>query len=388
MAIPLSYNFKNLWARRLTTALTAIGVALVVFVFASVLMLAYGLKKVLVETGSDDNAIVLRRSSGAEMQSSIDRDQAGIIETQPEISIGEDGKSKVVKEVIILISLPKKSTGKLSNVTIRGAVPESVSIRPQIKLRAGRIWRKGLQEIIVGSAIAKNFKGIEIGSTLRFAVRDWTVAGIFDAGGSGFDSEVWGDADQMMAAFRRPIYSSITMRLRNVSDFDKLKKSLETDPRLTVEVKRERVYYAEQSEIMANFLRILGLVITVIFSLGAMIGAMVTMYGAVASRTTEIGTLRVLGFGRNSILTAFLFEAILLSTIGGLIGLLAASFMQLLTVSTMNWQTFSELAFSFTLTPDIVLQSMIFALVMGLLGGFLPAIRASRIDIIQALRSS
>jgi len=240
----------------------------------------------------------------------------------------------------------------------------------------------------VGSAIAKNFKGIEIGSTLRFAVRDWTVAGIFDAGGSGFDSEIWGDADQMMAAFRRPIYSSITMRLRNVSDFDKLKKSLETDPRLTVEVKRERVYYAEQSEIMANFLRILGLVITVIFSLGAMIGAMVTMYGAVASRTTEIGTLRVLGFGRNSILTAFLFEAILLSTIGGLIGLLAASFMQLLTVSTMNWQTFSELAFSFTLTPDIVLQSMIFALVMGLLGGFLPAIRASRIDIIQALRSS
>ncbi len=388
MATPVYYNLKNLTARKFTTILTSIAIALVVFVFADVLMLAYGLQKTLVDTGSDENAIVLRRSSGSEVQSSISRDQAGIVENQPEIAMEENGKALVSKEVIVLISLLKKNTGKLSNVTVRGSSPLSVSLRPQIKLKAGRIWHEGLQEIIVGSSIAKHFKGAIIGSTIRFAVRDWRVVGIFDAGGSGFDSEVWGDVNQIMAAFRRPVYYSITVRLKDTGYFEKIKSTLENDPRLTLEVKRERKYYSEQSEVMASFLKILGLAITIIFSLGAMIGAMVTMYGSVANRVTEIGTLRVLGFRRGNILIAFLMESIFISLIGGIIGLVAASFMQFITISTMNWQTFSELAFTFTLTPRIAIQSMIFALVMGIIGGFLPAVRASRIDIISALRST
>jgi len=263
----------------------------------------------------------------------------------------------------------------------------SVTMRPQIKIKEGRIWREGLQEIIVGSSIAKNFSEIRLGKTLRFALRDWKVVGIFDGGGSGFDSEVWGDVNQVMAAFRRPVYSSITVQLKDISFFEKIKTRLENDPRLTLEVKRERKYYAEQSEILASFLKILGLAITIIFSLGSMIGAMVTMYGSVANRVTEIGTLRVLGFRRGNILVAFLMESIFISAIGGFAGLVAASFMQLITISTMNFQTFSELAFSFTLTPSIAIESMVFAIVMGIIGGFLPAVRASRIDIIRALRS-
>jgi len=388
MAVLLSYSFKSLLARKITTIFTAIGIALVVFVFADVLMLAHGIRKTLVDTGSDENAIVIRRSSGSEINSSIDYKQAGIIETQPEIAMGQNGNSLVSKEVVTVIALRKKITGAATNVTIRGTTELSVLLRPQIKLRSGRLWRKGFQEVIIGSSVAKNFSGTEIGSILYFAGRDWKVTGIFDAGKSGFDSEIWGDVVQISAAFRRPVYSSITMKLRSPSDFEKLKKILESDPRLTVEVKRERVYYAEQSEIMANFLRIIGLAITFIFSLGAMLGAMITMYGAVATRTTEIGTLRALGFQRSSILLVFLTESLLLSFIGGVIGLVVASFMQFITVSTMNWQTFSELAFSFTLTPEIAIQSLIFAIIMGLIGGFLPAIRASRIDIIQALRST
>ena len=217
---------------------------------------------------------------------------------------------------------------------------------------------------------------------------DWRIVGIFDAGNTGFSSEIWGDADQLMQAFRRPVYSSIVFKLRDPSEFQELKNRLESDPRLTVEAKRETRYYAEQSEMMAKFLRILGLSITIIFSLGAIIGAMVTMYSSVANRTAEIGTLRALGFQRRSILVAFLVESLLLGFLGGVAGLFFASFMQLFTISTMNFQTFSELAFSFSITFEIIYRALVFSLVMGFVGGVLPAIRASRMNIVDALRSS
>ena len=240
---------------------------------------------------------------------------------------------------------------------------------------------------MAGLNIARRFKGGGIGEALRFGMRDWRIVGIFDAGATGFNSEIWGDVDQMMQAFRRPVYSSVIFRLRDAQAFDTVKSRLETDPRLTVEAKRETRYYRDQSEMMATFLSIMGLSLTVIFSLGAVIGAMITMYAAVSSRTGEIGTMRALGFQRRSILAAFLVEALLLGFIGGCVGLFFASFMQLFTVSTMNFQTFSELAFSFTLTLDIVYQAMGFSLIMGLWGGLLPAIRASRMKIVEALRA-
>lgn len=388
MGIPLSYSFRNLWTRRMTTVLTASGMALVVFVFSAMLMLAEGLKKTLVETGSSDNVVIIRKSSATEVQSGVGRYQSSIVETQPEIAIGEDGEPLLAKEMVVIISLPKRETGSEAYITTRGIGKSSIHLRPQVKLMEGRLPKPGSHEIIVGKSVAERFKGGGLGETLRFGMREWKVVGVFDAGNTGFSSEIWGDADQLMQTFRRNDYSSILLKMRNPSQFEDLKKRIESDPRLTLEAKRENRYYAEQSEMMATFLRILGTSLTIIFSLGAIIGAMITMYAAVSTRTAEIGTLRALGFKRLSILTAFLFEALLLGLIGGCAGLFFASFLRFLTVSTMNFQTFSELAFDFTLTFDIAWKALAFSLIMGFVGGVLPAVRAARMNIVESLRAT
>ena len=385
MRIPLMYSLRNLWTRRLTTVLTASGMALVVFVFSAILMLAEGLQKTLIDTGSYDNVVVIRKASVSEVQSGVERLQASIVETQPEVSIGSQGKPLVAKELVVLITLPKRGSDKPANVVIRGIAENSMVLRPQVKLVEGRMPRTGSSEIIAGQSIAKRFKGGGVGETLRFAMRDWTVVGVFEAGNTGFSSEIWGDVDQLMQAFRRPVYSSVIFKLSDSSEFEKVKKSIESDPRLTLEAKSETRYYKDQSEMMAKFLRILGISLTIIFSLGAVIGAMITMYAAVANRTSEIGTLRALGFQRMSILTAFLLESLFLGFSGGVAGLFFASFLQLYTVSTMNWQTFSELAFTFSLTVGIMYKALLFALIMGFVGGVFPAFRASRMNIVKAL---
>ncbi|HVY06002.1 MAG TPA: FtsX-like permease family protein [Burkholderiales bacterium] len=388
MIIPFSYAAKNVSARKLTTVLTAAGMALVVFVFATVLMLQEGLRKTLVDTGSADNIVVTRRSSGTEVQSAIDRAQAGIIENQPEIAYGPDGRARVSKETVVLITLRKRDTDKASNVIIRGVGAQGSELRPQVRIVDGRMFRPGSSEIIAGRSIAERFHGARVGEQLRFGMRDWMVVGTFDANGSGFDSEIWGDAEQLMQAFRRPVFSSMILKLADANGFAALKLRLESDPRLTVEAKRETVFYAEQSEVLANFIGYLGLTLSVIFSIGATIGAMITMYASVASRTAEIGTLRALGFRRSGILWVFLLESVLLGLVGGVTGLVLASFMQFLTISTMNWQSFAELAFSFTLNPSITAKALGFAMAMGLVGGFLPALRASKLNIIDALRAA
>jgi len=386
--IPLLYSLRNLWTRRLTTVLTASGMALVVFVFAAILMLAEGLRKTLIETGSYDNVVVTRKAAVSEVQSGVDRLQASIVETQPEVALGSEGQRLLSKELVVLITLPRRGSDKPANVVIRGIGGSSLKLRPQIKLIEGRMPRPGSSEIIAGQSIAKRFKGGGVGETLRFAMRDWTVVGVFDAGNTGFSSEIWGDADQLMQAFRRPVYSSVIFKLRDSSEFETVKSRLEHDPRLTLDALRETKYYEKQSEMMAKFLRILGISLTLIFSIGAIIGAMITMYAAVANRTNEIGTMRALGFQRVSILTSFLMESLFLAFIGGCIGLFFASFLQLFTVSTMNWQTFSELAFSFSLTLEIISIALLFALVMGFIGGVLPAFRAARMNIVDALWKS
>ena len=312
MTLPLSYIVRNLVARRLTTALTAGGMALVVYVFATVLMLAAGLEKTLVATGQDDNVVVIRRSSQTEVQSGIDRLQAGIVESLPEIAVGADGTRLVSKEPVVLINLPKRKTGKPANVVIRGVTPAGMALRPQVKLVEGRMFAPGTAEVIAGRSIADGFQGAGLGETLRFASRDWTVVGVFDAGRTGFDSEIWGDAEQMLQAFRRTGFSSIIFKLVDADQFEAVKTALESDPRLTVEAKREKRFYAEQSEALSKFISYLGTGISIIFSIGAVIGAAITMYASVASRTGEIGTLRALGFSRGAILVAFLGEALLL----------------------------------------------------------------------------
>lgn len=386
MAIPLSYSWRNLLTRRATTILTSGGMALVVFVFTATLMLAEGLRQTLVATGSPDNAVVLRKSSETEVQSSLEREHANVAATQPEVASDGEGRLLAAKELIVLISLNKKG-GAPSNVAIRGTNYASLPIRPQVRLADGRLPEPGSTEIMVGQSVVSKFAGVGIGQTLKFAQREWTVVGVFDAGSTGFASEIWGDAEQLMQAFRRQSYSVVVARLKDPALFDAYRARLEADPRLQAEVKRERRYYEDQSKMMSRFLKVLGISLTGIFSLGAMLGAMITMYSAVANRVGEIGTLRALGFQRRAILISFLAESLLLGFLGGAAGLFFAAFLSFLSFSTTNFQTFSELAFRFTLTPEIATYSMCFALFMGVSGGFLPALRASRLKIVDALRS-
>ena len=388
MSVPFSYVARNLVARRVTTLLPAGGMALVVYVFATVLMLDEGLRSTLTGTGSMDNVIAIRRGADTEVQSGVDREQADVVESQPEVAVGAVGDRLISKEIVVLISLNKRGSEKPSNVVIRGIDPQALSLRPQVKIVAGRMFQPGTSEIVAGRSIGERFIGAGIGERLRFGGREWTVVGYFDAGKSGFDSEIWGDCDQLMQAFRRVAYSSVLFRLADTSRFDAVKARLEADPRLTLQAKRETLYYEEQSEQLSTFIRYLGVTLSIIFSSGAIIGAMITMYASVASRTNEIGTLRALGYRRKSILWAFLSEALLLGAVGGAIGLVLASLMQWVSFSTTKFQTFSELAFSFTLNARIVVWSMAFALLMGLLGGFLPAARAARMKIVDALRAA
>jgi ABC-type lipoprotein release transport system permease subunit len=388
MKVPLAYVARNLWVRRLTTVLTAGGMALVVFVFAAVLMLDAGLRATLVATGSDLNVLFIRKGAQTEVQSGVARDQAALIESLAQVARDAEGRPRVSKEVVVLNSLTKVDTGRRSNVPVRGVTPMGLQLRPHVKIVDGRLFRPGSSEIIVGAAVARQFAGVQLGQSLSFAQRQWTVVGVFDAGRTAFDSEIWGDAEQLAQAFRRfGGYSSVIARLASYDAFDALQAAVSADPRLTVEVKRERQFYEDQSRALSNFISYLGVTLSVIFSLGAIIGATITMYSSVATRTGEIGTLRALGFRRRAVLAAFLLESLLLALAGGIVGLVAATFLQAATISTTNFQSFSELAFSFTLTPQIVASSLGFALAMGVAGGFLPAIRASRMKIVDALRA-
>lgn len=388
MKIPVSYVFRNLWTRRLTTALTAGGMALVVFQFAAVLMLDAGLKKTLVSTGSAENAILLRASAQTEIQSAVSRDQASLIETLPQVARGAGGEPLVSKETLVLVSLVKRGIDKPSNIVVRGLPAMGIQIRPQVRIVDGRMFKPGASEVIVGKAVADGFDGTGIGEKMRFGGREWTVVGTFDGAKSGFRSEVWGDSEQMIQAFRRGAYSSVIAHLRDASDFPAFAAAVAADPRLVLDVKREPAFYEEQSKQLSTFISVLGITLSVIFSIGATIGAMITMYASVSNRTSEIGTLRAIGFRRLSILVAFLLESMLLALVGGVVGLFLASFLQAFTITTLNWQSFSQLAFGFHLTPGIVVSTLVFSLVMGLVGGFLPSVRAARLQIVDALRSA
>ena len=388
MQIPLKYIVRSSISRRLTTVITMLGVALVVFVFSAVLMMANGVQKTLRSTGSDDNMIVVRKAAMSEIMSILDREAAGIIVNLPQVARYADGRPMSSKEVVVIINLNKLGADGISNVTVRGVEEAAFQLRPQVRVVQGRMFRWGAREVIAGAGITNRFAGAQIGEKVKFGGDLWTVVGIFDAEGSGFDSELWGDLNQIADAFKRSSLSTVTVRLKNPDEFGEVVSAFEADNRLQYFApKREKKFFEEQSEMMATFIRILGIFITVIFSAGAMIGAMITMYGAVANRTVEIGTLRALGLYRRSILLAFLLESLFLSLGGGLVGLGIASLLQFFTISTLNLGSFSELAFSFALSPSIVAISLGFSLLMGFIGGFLPAVGAARLNIIQALRA-
>ena len=351
-------------------------------------MMAYGIQKTLVATGSPDNVLIARKAAAWEISSIILNETMGIFNSLPHVAKTAEGKPISTGDVVTVINLDKVDGG-LSNVTVRGVGEFVFIVRPQVKVTEGRLYQRGAREIIVGSAIARRFKGTQLGSKVSFGGAQWTVVGITESGGSGFDSEIWVDCSEMQDVFNRyGAISTFTVKLDDPASFSSFLAAFNNDPRLEqFEPKIEQKFFEAQSEMMSVFIQVLGIFITVIFSAGATIGAMITMYAAVANRIVEIGTLRALGFRRRNILTAFLAESLTIAFAGGVIGLLLASTLQFFSISMLNFGSFSELEFSFVLSPSIIMTTLIFTLLMGFGGGFLPAIRAARLSIVNALRA-
>lgn len=380
-----AYSLRNIWARRISTLLTVTGLGLVVFVFLAVLMLAQGLEHTMGSTGDPMNAIVLRKGALSDIESSIPRAEAKILAIQPEVRLMADHQPAAIGEVALQVTLRKSREGTLTSLVLRGSAPHALSLHPTMRVMQGRLWAPGTTEIIVGSQVANQFSSVQLGHSLHFGNREWLVVGVFEANGSGFDSEVWGDAEQIMATFHRTVFSTVTVQLTHPDALASFKDRIEHDPRFSMTVKRESEYYEGKAESLARMIRVTGLFLTVVFSIGSILGASLTMSAAVAHRTTEIGTLRTVGFTRLDILQAFLLESIGLSAVGGLLGVAGAFLLHATTISTVNWDTGSELAFGFQLTPTIVGQGLLLAVVMGVVGGLIPAIRAARLEVVQAL---
>jgi putative ABC transport system permease protein len=385
--IPLRYNVRSLAVRRTTTAATALGIALVVFVLASAMMLSAGIKKTLASSGRSDNAIVLRKGSNAELGSVIEDPSINVIAAQPGVKKDASGPM-AVGEVIVVAALEKIGANGITNVNIRGVPDNGMKFRPDMHIVEGTAPRAGSAEVMIGSRIRGRFKGLDLGQSFELKKnRPVTVVGIFDDAGSSYESEVWVDRDTLKSAFgREGVVSSVRVRLESASAFDAFKGGVENDKALGFEAIRETAFYEQQSEGTSFLVGGLGMLISIFFSIGAMIGAMITMYAAVANRQREIGTLRALGFSRGSILVSFLVEAVALAMIGGIVGVVASLGMGAVKFSMMNFASWSEIVFSFDPTPKIIGTALGFAAGMGLLGGFFPAVRAARVSPVTAMR--
>jgi ABC-type lipoprotein release transport system permease subunit len=389
MKIPFVYNVRSVTQRPVSTALTALGIALVVAVFVAMLALANGFIAALVKTGSSDNVLLLRRGADSEMSSGIPREAISIISASPHIAIGADGRPLVSPETYIVLNIPRMGGDAfaVANVVARGVSDKAFDVRRNIKVIEGRRFVSGQSEICVGSKLAGRFANVNVGDVLRFSNRDWKVVCRFSANGSSFESEIWGENEQFQNVFRgNSNFQDVAFRLKDPAGFEEAKRSFLADQRIQVDAHRESEFYASQSELLGNILRILAIMITSIMAVGAVFGAVNTMYAAVSSRTPEIAVLLTLGFHPRSVLASFLAESALIALIGGIIGCLLALPINGVVTSTTNWASFSEIAFAFRVTPKLLLSGVIFAVVMGIVGGFFPARRASRMPVIQALR--
>jgi ABC-type lipoprotein release transport system permease subunit len=387
MAIPISYNLRNIRQRPVSTLTTALGIALTVTIFVGALALAAGFQASLTETGSSGNVIVLRKGADSEISSGISLDISSIVRARPEIAPGPGGRPLVSSEMVVVTNRDRLGQTGSSNVIVRGVDPEAMDLRSSVRITAGRMFAPGTDEVIVGRRIVPRFANCAIGDRIRFQQRDFTVVGHFDAGGSAFESEIWGDNSALQPALQRGGgFQSITFNLSDPNAFAGLKTALEADPRLQLQVRRESEWYSDQSGLLANTIRILGVFITAIMALGAVFGAMNTMYAAVQSRTREIATLLVLGFSGFSVMVSFMIESVLLALLGGVVGCLLALPINGIVTSTTNFASFSEVAFAFRVTPEALFAGMIFAAGMGVVGGFLPAIKAGRQSLAASLR--
>jgi putative ABC transport system permease protein len=390
MLIPLSYNVRSLFVRKATTIATALGIGLVVFVLSSALMLARGIKNTLVSNGSSERAMILRKGSDTEMASGIDSNVVSLIMAAPGVKRGSDGQPLGTADVVVVIAMDKLGTeeGMVSNILVRGVSPNVMAVRPEVRVIEGRPARPGTDEAIVGKGIRGNFKGLEIGSGFDMKKnRPVQVVGVFESGGSSLESEVWVDIETARTSFGRGSSSnSVTVALESPSAYDGFASYIENDKQLGLEPFKESVYYEKQSEGTSIFITALGVFISVLFAIGAMIGAMITMYGAVSQRSKEVGTLRALGFSRFAVLLSFLIESSVLALVGGIIGGIASMGMTAVKFSMMNFATWQEISFSFDASPAIIAGSIVAGAMMGVLGGIFPAARAARMSPITAMR--
>lgn len=386
-SVPISYNFRSVRARWTSTIVAVLGIAGTVGVFVAMLSLARGFRATLVASGSPGNALVMRAGATSEMMGGITLDSVKVVEDAPGVAHDSSGPL-VTQEVVGVIPLPLISTGTDANVQVRGVSPNVLHIRGFAKIIQGRMFEPGVSELVVGKNASKTYSGLTVGNRVDFAGGRWQVVGVFDAGGSSFDSEVWCDAKILAQVLKRPenIFQSATVHLESPDSFQQFKDAVTSDPRMNVDVMREIDYYAKQSTTMTRLITILGGLVAAIMAIGAIFGALNTMYSAVAERGREIATMRALGFSSWNVVLSFLFEALLISFVAGLVGCLAVLPLNGLTTNTMNFQTFSNVAFAFKITFDLLLMGVLFGLVMGVMGGMLPAIRAAVRPVAVALR--
>ena len=387
MAIPFVYNVRSVRARWTSAIVAVVGIAGTVGVFVAMLSLARGFKATLVSSGSEDNAIIMRAGATSEMTGGVTIDTVKIIQDKPGIARSADGPL-VTAEVVLVAPIPLISTGTDANVEVRGVSKNVLEIRKNIKIVEGRMFTPGLSEVVVGKNANASYAGLTLGNTIGLGSMRWKIVGIFDAGGSAFDSDVWGDAHLIGPAFNRPdtYFQSITVHLTSPAALEQLKDAVTTDPRLNVDVTREIDYYSKQSSRLTRLITVLGGLVAAVMAVGAVFGALNTMYSAVSERGREIATMRALGFGGPSVVFSFVIEALLIALVGGVVGCIVVLPLNGLTTGAMNLQTFSHVAFAFKITPELLARGIVFALTMGLIGGFLPAVRAASMPVAAALR--
>jgi putative ABC transport system permease protein len=388
MAVPLAYNIRSAMQRWTSSLVAIIGIAGTVAVFIAMLALARGFKATLVSSGLPQNAIVQQSGADSEMTSVIAVDALRVVEDAPQVA--RRGTEPLVSaEVVVIANLPLRGGTGDANVQMRGVSERVLAVRDNVRVTRGRFLRPGLSEIVVGTNAASAYAGLDLGASVRIGAGTWHVVGIFDANGSAFDSEIWADATVVNGAYQRPpgVFQSVTTRLRSADDFPAFKAMLERDPRARLQAVREADYYEAQSHTVTTLITVLGGLVAVVMGLGAVLGALNTMYSAVAERSREIAVLRALGFGGGSVVMAFVVESMWIALIGGVLGCLLALPVNGITTGTMNWQTFSHLAFAFRITPDLLGLGLAFAVLMGLVGGVPPAIRAARANVSRTLRS-
>jgi ABC-type lipoprotein release transport system permease subunit len=389
MALPLYYNVRNVRVRWQVTLLAVCGIALVVAVFAVLMSMSEGFRAALRSTGRTDNAIVVQRGSASELTSGVPLADRNMIIVDDRVARGADGQPLASWEWVVVMALPKVTDGQPTNVTLRAVTPRAFEVRGGIDIVAGRRFTPGLDEVMVGRGLTKRIEGMHLGGVVKYQHKEFKIVGVFASRGGAFESEIWGDFDTFGAIFQRGAGSnSLVVRMKDPADIPALDRWIRSQPQMQLQAVQERQYYEDQAGPLSVVLRSLATFVAVIMGIGAVFGAMNTMYAIVAARTREIGTLRALGFSRRAILFSFLIESVFLAVIGGAVGCLLALPMNGFSTGTGQTQSFSEIAFAFRITPQIVMVGMVFAVVMGVVGGLLPAFRGARLPITSALREA